>query len=348
MNDMSHLPEETNARARRRKRIGDRIVQVALLLLIAGGIAMIMRTLSPSAGAAPTGGRFPGGAPPRGAMPGRPGRMAGSGAAAPAGVSAKPVSVTTVSRATVEETIRVNGDVETTTSVSIYPDAGGKIVEHAVSVGDAVRVGSTIAVVDPSIPGQRYEMSGVLSTIRGTVTAIHAQVGATVSTQTPVATVGDLQDLEITTFVPERFVDAIRTGLVAGVTFEAFPGESFEARVVEISPVLDAASRTVEVTLVPVTPDGRIKVGMFASIKLVTRDARDVVTVPTEAITSYYDDEIVYVLNESGDAVERRVITRGLASSSLVQVTAGVVEGEQVVIAGLSSITDGASVRVVE
>ena len=184
------------------------------------------------------------------------------------------------------------------------------------------------------------------TTISGTVTSLPYDVGETVSEQTPIATIGNLTDLEIVTYVPERFAGSVNVGLKAKVTLDAFPAEIFTATVTEVSPVLDASSRTVEVTLAPDARDSRIRAGMFASVRIITREVAGVVAVLPAALTTYYDTDVIYVV-ENGVAVRREVVT-GMSSSDAVQIISGVKEGETVVIDGLSGITDGAEVRIVE
>ena len=314
---------------REKKNRADRIVQIILLVLIAAGILGIIVTMG--SGSAPAG---PGG------MPGGKSVEAGSTGKAVA------VGVVEVGTADVREYIRVNGDVNSESSVNLYPDAAGELVSIEVSVGDYVRRGQTIADVDPSQPGQVYSISRVDTTISGTVTSLPYDIGETVSELTPIATIGNLTDLEIVTYVPERFVGSVNVGLKANVTLDAFPDEIFTATVTEVSPVLDASSRTVEVTLAPDARDSRIRVGMFATVRIIIREVSGVVAVPPAALTTYYGTDVVYVV-ENGVALRREVVT-GMSSSEAVQIISGVKEGETVVVDGLSGITDGAEVRIVE
>lgn len=349
------------ARKERNGRLGDRIVQILLLVIIAGGILMIVQTIRPDAngvdGAVGSVGPS-GGAPPAGVPSGRsgPGIAGGRPGGASAGTAALPQSVAadtaiavetyTVSPRTVQEYIKVNGDVVAERTVTMYPDASGEIVERNIAVGRYVGVDQQLAVVDPSQPGQRYSNSPVLSTIAGTVTAVHVEIGDTVTQQTAIATVGDLSNLEIVTYVPERYVASIDTGLIAELSLEAFPDELFTARVTEVSPVVDATSRTVEVSLVLSERDVRVKAGMFATMRLITREERGVLAVPPHAVTRYYEDDVVFVVSADG-TVERRSVTIGLSSNDLVQIESGVEEGESVVTAGITNVSDGATVRVV-
>jgi membrane fusion protein, multidrug efflux system len=321
-------------------RRGDRAVQIALFVLIAAGIFLIVQTLGSGGGTNPGGGAADASsALGAGGTPGSP-----TSSDSPAAIA---VETYTVTPRVVREYIKVNGEINAGRTVTMYPDAAGEITERNVRVGQYVRDDQQLVVVDPSQPGQRFSTSPVFSTIAGTVTAVHVEIGDTVTQQTAVATVGDLTDLEIVAYIPERFVAAIRSDLVAEMTLEAFPGELFRARVTEVSPVVDATSRTVEVSLAFAQSDPRVKAGMFATMHLITREEQGVLAVPPGAVTKYYDEDVVYVVTAEG-AVERRPVTVGLSSSDLVQLVSGVAEGEAVVTAGISSVSDGVAVRVVE
>ncbi|MDR2079082.1 MAG: HlyD family efflux transporter periplasmic adaptor subunit, partial [Treponema sp.] len=118
---------------------------------------------------------------------------------------------------TIENSLVINGDVLAQTQVSIYPTMAGKITEMRLQVGDRVSQGQTVAMVDPSRPGEVYSHSPVTSTISGTVLQVPVTPGDTVTTGTAVYVVGNLQSLVVETFVPERFSTAVRMNLSAQV-----------------------------------------------------------------------------------------------------------------------------------
>ena len=318
---------------------GNRIVQIILLVLIALGIVGIPLILKggESAGA--------GMGPGAGGPPGAPGGVPG-GFMEDSQETESVIRVTGVGVGSVREYVRVNGDVDAKSSVNIYPDTSGKLISVSVSPGDSVRRGQTVAVVDPSLPGQVYGPSAVIATINGTVTAVNIDVGETVSTSSAVVTVGDLSALQIITYVPERYVGSVALGMDAEVILDAYPDEIFPARVTEISPVLDLKSRSQEISLDFLNVDSRVKAGMFVSTRIVVEEAVDVVTVPPAALTTYYGQDVVYVVN--GETVERREVTVGLSSSNAVQISEGLSLGETVAVQGLSGITDGSRVRIVD
>ena len=208
------------------------------------------------------------------------------------------VKVAVAKRTTLQSYLDVNGDVTTETTVSVYPDIGGRLVDLRVALGDRVGKDEVIAQVDPSKPGASYALASVRAPIAGTITDISAPAGSTVTTGTPIARVGILDAVEIIVQIRERDVGDVLPGLRARAQFEAFPGESFALSVFRVSPVLDASSRTREVVLRFNAPDGRILPGMFARVRLYTRAHANRVTVPVGALVERYGDYFAYVAVE--------------------------------------------------
>jgi multidrug efflux pump subunit AcrA (membrane-fusion protein) len=265
----------------------------------------------------------------------------------PAVRTATTVRTSPVRLGTIEKYLVVNGDVILRTQVSIFPTAGGKITEVRLQPGDAVREGQIVAMVDPSRPGEVYSQSPVVSPVTGTILQAPVNPGDTVSVQTPVYVVGDPNSLVAETFIPERFSTVIRRGLAAQAVFEAMSGERFPATVDEVSPILDPASRTLKIRLRFNRPDPRIKAGMFASVSLVTESGTDIPVIPREAVINTYGAWIVFVADQNNRA-ERRELTLGLESETLVEVRSGLALGEQVVIAGQNFLTDKDPVRIID
>lgn len=329
---------------------GDRIIQIILLILITAGIGSIVFLNTGSSGSKESAGR------PQNASQVRPDSDRSAGAPGkPQGgrpgtgeerTNAVAVEARLVQRGDVNQYIKVNGDVSVETQVEIYSDTNGKLVNRQIELGDRVSQGQMIASVDPSLPGQNYSVSSVKSTISGTVISLPLQVGDKVTTSSPIATIGNLKDLVIRTYIPEKFIASLKEGLKAEVYFDAFPSEKFTAEITEINPVMDVVTRTLEVKLELDRIDRRIRPGMFATMKLVTKESLNTLSVPSSAVLSYYGDPSVYIINDKKQA-ERRIVETGLVSDELIEITAGLNEGDMVIIQGQSKLTDNTAVRTV-
>jgi RND family efflux transporter MFP subunit len=131
------------------------------------------------------------------------------------------------------------------------------------------------------------------------------------------------------------------------VFLEAYPGERFEARVTELSPVVDPATRTMGVTLEFARRYPRVKAGMFCEIRLITEVRRDIVKVQSDAVVRRFDVPYVFAVGDD-ETVEQREVSIGISIGNQVEITEGLSEGESVVIQGQSLLDDGARVRVID
>lgn len=238
----------------------------------------------------------------------------------------------------------VNGEIESQNSVNVYPDVSGKVIETKVMLGSSVTRGDIIAYVDPSSPGQYFKKSPVYAPISGSVISTPLKNGTTVNTNTTIAILGDISNLQISSNIPERYVAVLKTGLKASVSVEAYPGVNFAATVTRVSPVVDTISRTKQIILTFDKKDSRVNAGMFGKVVLYTEDYSGSVTIPTDSLVQINDKDYVFVVKE-GSIVERRAVRTGNSVDGYIQILEGVKEGETVVIQGQTSLADGSKIR---
>ncbi len=246
---------------------------------------------------------------------------------------------------TITDFVTASGDVETQSSIEVFPSIGGKIVEMNISLGSHVNEGDVIAKIDPSEPGSYYALSPILAPISGSILSSPLKINSKVSTSSVLTTIGDIDNLQITVKIPERYVSDLAIGQKADISLEAYPGIKFSASVVRISPVLDSASRTKEVILNFTKKDSRINAGMFAKIKLWTRDYSGKIVVPQDAIVTNNDDQYVFIV-KNDNTVEKRAVTTGKNIDGVIQIESGVAEDEVIVVEGMLQLYDGATVNI--
>ena len=264
-----------------------------------------------------------------------------------------------------EAYIEINGNIVSAEQVVVVPETGGKLVSMRPAIGSTVRKGDLIAEVDPSRPGSHYSLSPVYAPVSGVVVSHPLSVGSTVSTATALLTIASAGSLEIEALVPEREVGQLRTGLQAEVRLEAFPGETFRAELVKLSPVVDPVSRTKNISLRFVREDRRINSGMFARVKLKTRIYENVVSIPQDAVIENRGVPVVFVLAGTGGSgmgnrgavnegafeegaiiVSMREVSPGVTVDGETEIKAGLNAGDKVGVQGQQFLTDGAAVRV--
>jgi Cu(I)/Ag(I) efflux system membrane fusion protein len=132
--------------------------------------------------------------------------------------------------------------------------------------------------------------------------------------------------------VYERDLRYIRPGTPVHIEVEAYPGDHQMARVSFVYPVVDQRTRTTRVRVVLPNPGGRLKPGMFATVFLDVVVGRDVLTVPTEAVLSTGERNLVFVRSATGALMPRLVVVGDRAAGRIV-VLSGLAEGDRVVAA---------------
>ena len=322
---------------------------IIIAVIVAVGAAIVLKelgiSLSGKTSSAATGSLPPGGVP-SGQLP--PGGALGQSAKAGSGETrAVAVRAYTIASGSISNYTKILGDVVFNNEVKIYPNVEGKLLERKVSVGDWISKGSAIALVDPSKVGENYMPNPVESTVSGTVLSIPVHEGDTITTNTVIATIGNLSRIKISTSVPERYLANLKIGTPAEISFDAIPGLTFAAKVSEMSPTMDATSRTLDIKLDLEKADSRALVGMVATVKLVTESRKNVVVAPRSSVILDSAEDYIFIIKDD-NTVERRGIALGLEGEDSFEVKKGLAPGEKVVTEGKSSITNGDSVKIID
>ena len=254
-----------------------------------------------------------------------------------------------ISAGNLDEYLEFGGDVASTASVDVMPDQAGKLTRILVSVGDKVTKDEVIAYVDASRPGMTYKASPVKAPAAGRIISFTPTVGATVSQAMVIARISATDDLEIKTSVAERFISRVRQGQSATVTFDAYPGENFTAKVFEVSPVLDTSTRTMAIKLRLTPADPRVKVGMYARIRLITDSIRNAIVIPAATVVMRDGESYVFkVSSAQGQSVARlQKVTRGMTVDDKCEITTGLAPGDQIVSKGQSLLNDGSAINII-
>jgi multidrug efflux pump subunit AcrA (membrane-fusion protein) len=276
----------------------------------------------------------------------------GPGGAAAATVFA--VNTAKVETGSIADYIALSGDITADSMVDAFADAAGKVSRMLVSVGQSVSRGQAIAHVDPSRPGMEYNISVVESPITGTVVALPAVVGMTVSQASPIARISASASLKIKLYVPERFISKMALNLPCEIRLDAWPGDSFRGFISELSPVVDPASRTMEMSVNVDNSSRKLKPGMFSKVHIITERKENVVRIPANAMQSRFGEDYVFVAadnpdTEAGGKIAKKItIKPGIAVDAWLEVEEGLAAGDDIIIRGQTLLTDGALINVIQ
>ena len=178
----------------------------------------------------------------------------------------------------------------------------------------------------------------------GVVTMLGVREGALAEPGMSAITVLPIARLWVVAEVPEADATRVRAGAPARLSFPTLPGQRVEARVLEVLPQLNEATRTLQARLALENPGRRLAAGMLADVTIELADGSEALMVPTEALIRTGSAERVIVALGSGRFAARDV-TSGRESGEDIEILAGLEPGEQVVVSGQFMIDSDSQVR---
>jgi HlyD family secretion protein len=187
-----------------------------------------------------------------------------------------------------------------------------------------------------------------------------------------IATIADLKELEVQTEVSENSVAKLVGAMPAEVKLQAYQDQIYKGRLRQIFPSADRAKAIVEVRVSILDADAHVKPEMTASVTFqeagaptppgsgdpsarasrgtdgaagaLSHPVDNIVLIPKRAVSERNGLSVVWIV--SGSTATRRVITTGRDRIDQIEVRAGVVPGDAVIINPPAGLPDGALVRV--
>jgi Cu(I)/Ag(I) efflux system membrane fusion protein len=128
-----------------------------------------------------------------------------------------------------------------------------------------------------------------------------------------------------------RGVDAaaVRVGTLAEIMVEGLAGRPLEGRVEYVYPTMDAVARTTRARVALANGAGRLRPGMFATVRL-TAPVRRALTVPATAVVRTGERAVVFV-DMGGGSLMTHEVELGRAAGDYVEILTGVEPGQRVV-----------------
>ena len=169
--------------------------------------------------------------------------------------------------------------------------------------------------------------------------------GETVSANTPLLRIVDLDPIIGVVFVTERDYARLRPGQSVTLTTDAFPDREFPGTITRIAPIFKQATRQARVELTIANPQQRLKPGMFIRATVVLARLSEASIVPEEALTQRENHYGVFLINPDGRSVSWKLVDVGIRENGRVQIEGQGLSG-QVVILGQQLIKDGSPISI--
>lgn len=176
----------------------------------------------------------------------------------------------------------------------------------------------------------------------GVVLATLAEPGANLAPGQPVVQLAGLSGREVLIDLTETEVNALRPGTRFHVTLDADPAIATAASLVSVDPVAEKATRTRRVHLGLQAPPEAFRIGALARVSL-TGDAIGAPTIrlPATALLADGGRTFVWRIARPSGAISRVQVESASAGPGIVRITAGLSDGDEVLLKGVHSVAEG-------
>ena len=190
----------------------------------------------------------------------------------------------------------------------------------------------------------------IVAPFSGVVEARLQQPGELASPGQPVVRLVGAGNVKVTAGVPERYAGEIEQGTQVQVSPNAYAVEARGGRVSFVGLAIDEGSRTFPIEVAVENADRSLKPSMVVRMDVTRSILENVIVVPTEAIVRDERGTSVFIVTQdsSGAVATRRVVELGPNAGETIVIRSGVAAGDQIIVSGAGSLTEGERVRVTE
>jgi len=168
----------------------------------------------------------------------------------------------------------------------------------------------------------------------GRVLDMHAVPGESARAGESMVVIGEIDPVRVFADLYEDRLGAVQDRVAAGpvavtVSVKAYPGEGFPGTLDMVGSVMERETRTVKARVTVANPEGKLRPGMFAEVRLMLPGEERVLAVPRSAVMQDLGRSFVFVPYQ-GDFWVRRPVRTGREWEGWVEVQGGIETGQRV------------------
>jgi membrane fusion protein, multidrug efflux system len=167
--------------------------------------------------------------------------------------------------------------------------------------------------------------------------------GVRVDASALLAKIMDYSKLLMEVNLPEKNLGETKPGQEVRVTNYALPNDTLMGTVSQLSPAIDAETRSFKGLILVNNPSLLLRPGMYVKGEIVVASAGNTIVIPKDIIISKQRGNSVFIV-EKGIAYER-IVEFGLENPREVQILSGLKMNEQLVVKGFETLRDRSRVK---
>jgi RND family efflux transporter MFP subunit len=183
----------------------------------------------------------------------------------------------------------------------------------------------------------------IIAPFGGTIDNVVTEQGNVVSPGLPLFRLVSLKDMYLNVEVPETYITSIQKGTEVIIDLPVI-GETLKSKVRQTSNYINPANRSFNIEVPVKSTSGNIKPNLTAKLKINDYTSTNAKLVPLSVINENQQGAqyVMIAVKEDGQLIaKRRSITTGKTSGDLIEVLAGLNNGDQVITAGARTVKEG-------
>lgn len=199
--------------------------------------------------------------------------------------------------------------------------------------------GDELVWVESRLAGDPPPVVRLDAPMAGTIARVNVATGQPVEPGDTLVEIYDLSVLEAVASVPAHRAGALRKGMKAEIRVTGFPDQVFEAELNHLGADADAEAGTVEAAFHLENPEGVLRPGLRAEFSIILSEREGVMSVPRSALQGEGGNRFVFIKDyDLPHAFVRTPVTLGEQNDQVVEITEGLLPGDEVVVKGAYSL----------
>ena len=159
-----------------------------------------------------------------------------------------------------------------------------------------------------------------------------------------ITTIDDVSQIKLDFTVPEKFLSVMQPGRTIYASGASWQDREFEGVVRAVGSRVDPVTRALVVRAIIPNEDRALRPGMLLTVRILAEE-RTAIVVPERSVVQVGNSSFVYVVG-ANQRVNRHEVQLGTRQLGVVEVVAGLEEGEQIVTDGIIKLREGSLVKV--
>ena len=167
-----------------------------------------------------------------------------------------------------------------------------------------------------------------------------------IETGSSIARIMDYQVMYMDVQLPEKYISVIKPGQLVKLTNYTIPEDTIIGSITQLSPAINAETRTFKGNISVNNPKYLLRPGMFVKADIITNHKDSVIVIPKNIILSRQRGKTVFTFDRG--VVAERIIETGLENVTEVEVTKGLAKNERIVTSGFETLSNKSKVKIIK